>query len=445
MLSAQSVAWERAKSMGKGMNFSWMENWWNGSQSLNYSNYLDLNRLPSLKGELMVMKAIGVQTLRLPVVFDVWEDGQAPYTFERTEYFEVIDSLVAWATELDFKLIIDYQHGSLNATNHNTEALRIAEHWKQIARRYKDSDPDRIFYELYNEPHDISKATWQAVAQTIVDAIRSVDTEHTLIVGGIFWNGIDGLWDLRPFADDNIIYTFHFYEPFIFTHQGAEWVGAPVATTGIPYPHGSSPMPPLNWAAQSTWGANAYNDYATLGQIDALYDQLALAKMWSMTKNLPILCGEFGAYYKAGIENRCRHTTDVRSILEEMEIPYCYWEWDQGFSIFEGRPDLDNLPECMQEAWGDPLVSSLTDERLLRQKMLLFPNPTPGLINLYGNEERHYDQLRVISSNGQVLQNRTLQGGAETVDLSAFPKGMYVLQFLDLDDGEVMNRKVVKY
>ena len=28
---------------------------------------------------------------------------------------------------------------------------------------------------------------------------------------------------LEPLPDPNVIYVFHFYEPHIFTHQGATW------------------------------------------------------------------------------------------------------------------------------------------------------------------------------------------------------------------------------
>ena len=124
-LTAQSTAWDRVNSMGKGMNFSWMENWWGGSPALNYSNYLDLDRIPSLQGELDVMKEIGVETVRLPVVFDVWGGDEAPFDFVKVEYFEAIDSMVAWTKEREMKLIIDYHHGSLTEANHSSEALRI--------------------------------------------------------------------------------------------------------------------------------------------------------------------------------------------------------------------------------------------------------------------------------------------------------------------------------
>jgi endoglucanase len=72
----------------------------------------------------------------------------------------------------------------------------------------------------------MSPAVWKDAAYHVVTALRKVDKTRTLIVGAsATYNSIYELSRTVRLADENIIYTVHFYEPFFFTHQGASWVG----------------------------------------------------------------------------------------------------------------------------------------------------------------------------------------------------------------------------
>ena len=54
-------------------------------------------------------------------------------------------------------------------------------------------------------------------------AIRQGAPTHTIIATGARWDDDDDMIFLEPLRDPNVIYVFHFYEPHIFTHQGATW------------------------------------------------------------------------------------------------------------------------------------------------------------------------------------------------------------------------------
>ena len=54
------------------------------------------------------------------------------------------------------------------------------------------------------------------------------------MIGPGQWNSISGLKSLQlPEDDQNLIITVHYYLPFEFTHQGAEWVNGSDAWLGI--------------------------------------------------------------------------------------------------------------------------------------------------------------------------------------------------------------------
>src|SRR5260370_39472389 len=81
---------------------------------------------------------------------------------------------------------------------------------------------------------------WFGMQGKLISAIGAGAPRHTIIASGHRWSGLAELLFLQPYADRNIIYNFHFYEPFAFTHQGAGWAGPNLQFyKNVPYP--SSP------------------------------------------------------------------------------------------------------------------------------------------------------------------------------------------------------------
>lgn len=341
LLEAQTVPFQRVATLGKGLALSWLERYWLGDPDRNFANYFDVNGLQNRKNDLLVMKQMGIKTLRLPVWFTGWYSTSSTNpTVLTPQYFTAVDSFIRWTNDLDMNIIIDYHLGELNRQNLSTETVRIANIWKKIATRYAASNPNRVFFEIYNEPYDLTSAEWKNAANSIVASIRTVAPTHTLIVGGTQYNDIKYLDSLGTLRDTNIIYTFHFYEPFIFTHQGATWVdnGLPVATTGIPFPYNSATMPPMNPLAKNTWGESSYQYYNLNGTVEAINNQLRVAYQWQTAKQRPVYCGEFGsdALY-ADVASRCLLLKTIRQTLEVWKIPFAWWDWDGGFKMFRGN------------------------------------------------------------------------------------------------------------
>ncbi len=220
-----------------------------------------------------------------------------------------------------------------------------------MAKRYSNTDRNRVFFELFNEPNEVSEFEWQEVLNELVVVVRAQVPAHTFIVGAAQWNSKEALVNMELLKDTNLIYTFHFYDPFLFTHQGASWVGAAAATTGLPYPYRQQAMPNMSEETYGTWGAQKYARYPIEAQYDALYESLNTVAKWSKENKLPIFCGEWGAYKEyAAVADRCQFLGDVYSMLEKLQIPNAMWEWNGGFSFFNGKPEVENLSSCMKKA-----------------------------------------------------------------------------------------------
>jgi hypothetical protein len=109
--------------------------------------------------------------------------------------------------------------------------------------------------------------------------------------------------------DDRIILTIHYYNPFTFTHQGAEWVSGSDAWLGTPW-----------------------ND--TEADRESVESDFNYAIQFSETNNIPIHIGEFGAYSRADMASRERWTTFLARWFDGHKMSWAYWEFSAGFGIY---------------------------------------------------------------------------------------------------------------
>ena len=336
----QSTVFRRAQSLDNGISISWLEQTWNA----------DILEKAIIKvSDLKLLKQLGFKSIRLPVAFEYFQNNHTP----ETKVIQRIDEIFKFCQLYGFKLIICYHSGDLNENTYSAETPRVIDLWTKLAKKYKTQSADNLFFELYNEPPHMNPDIWTNAANNIISAIRKIDKNRTLIVGASNFNSIYELSRTGPLMDNNIIYTFHFYEPFFFTHQGADWVGDQVSTTGVPFPYNAQTFPPLNERAKGTPGDANYHKYNKDGNEQSVNDKLMIVKKWAQKNNVPLLCSEYGVYNKyADLDSRCRYIKAVRQTLKALKIPGIMWDYNSNFSIFNGEPALVNLPDCMQDAIG---------------------------------------------------------------------------------------------
>jgi endoglucanase len=179
---------------------------------------------------------MGMNAVRFYMFAGTFDDDAAPGVFKDAGW-RWLDDNVAWARKHGIYLILN-MHVPPGGFQSNGEghALwdvpanqdRLVGLWRAIARRYAH-EPVIGGYDILNEPGvPRAKTEWQALANRIVRAIREVDPRHIVIVERV--NSIAKQWtndaDMNfVWVDDaNVVYTFHFYEPFAYTHQFASWV-----------------------------------------------------------------------------------------------------------------------------------------------------------------------------------------------------------------------------
>jgi endoglucanase len=321
------------------------------------------------------IKSLGCDHIRLPIQLHDMA-GQAPDYVIDPLLFQFLDQIIDWAEELDLKLILD-NHTFDPAIDTSPDVVYpLIATWKQVAARYRDR-PQRLFYEILNEPHGIADSVWNDIQLQVIDAIRTEDTIHTIVVGPAEWNSYHNLHYMPFYSDSNLIYTFHFYDPFLFTHQGASWADPPMEIAGVPFPYEVSRMPALPLQLSGTWIENLYNNYPAEGTAAWVKNQLNIAVAFKLQRQQPLWCGEFGAYIpNSTTSDRARWIQTVRSFLEQNGIAWSMWEYQDGFGVFE--PGTSGL---FDYDLNIPIVEALGLTPAPQQEFELVPDSTG--FNLY--------------------------------------------------------------
>ncbi|MBO0933111.1 glycoside hydrolase family 5 protein [Fibrella aquatilis] len=180
----------------------------------------------------------GLNCVRFYLNYRYFEDDNQPYVYRQAGW-DWLDQNIAWAKKYGVYLILNmhvpqggYQSqgkgGALWDVVENQN--RLTKLWRAIARRYR-AEPAIAGFDLLNEPVTTQSIDqWKNLAQRITTAIREVDKGHLVVVERLNavagdWRDYNGERNMFLVNDANVMYQFHTYDPFEFTHQTFDWAG----------------------------------------------------------------------------------------------------------------------------------------------------------------------------------------------------------------------------
>ncbi|HEX4542301.1 MAG TPA: glycoside hydrolase family 5 protein [Candidatus Acidoferrum sp.] len=307
--------------------------------------------------DIALIKAMGFDHVRLSVnpqpMFQRKQADQIP-----ADYLGYLDAAVKMILDQGLAVIIDIHPDSdfkekLVADNEFVE--QFADYWRALARHYSDRGPEMVYFEILNEPEFHDRFRWQGVQAKLAVAIREGATRHTIIAAGAYWSSESELLFFDPLRDPNIIYNFHFYDPHVFTHQGANWSTNYVHyLKSLPYP--STPENVQEAAALIPDAANRLQvihyglDRWNAARMDGEIGQVAA---WAKRWGVPVTCNEFGVYRKAANPNdRAAWISDVRTTLEKYGIGWTMWDYSGGFGVVTKKDGQTAVDEVTVKALG---------------------------------------------------------------------------------------------
>jgi aryl-phospho-beta-D-glucosidase BglC (GH1 family) len=302
---------------------------------------------------------------------------------QRKEALKILGDAVKLALSAGLKVVFDY-HPVGQVPAFSLTALNVAaDEQASIAYRHMVAETaaflktlvpeaaQSIAIDLFNEPQfypcdGSGGRKWQSVLSALVKATRTAAPELTLIVSGACGGGVEGLVNLngKQLADANLLYSFHYYEPLTFTHQGTDvrkWL------TNVPWPPSVRSLDQsialgigkLQAQAKLSSGERITAESEIRGQLQKYYAEdkgqetldAAFAKLmgWSRANSISpehLFMGEFGAMaatlFRGGAAegDRLRWLTAVRQQAEKHGIGWAYWEYNNvhGMSLTNGTP-----------------------------------------------------------------------------------------------------------
>lgn len=182
------------------------------------------------RSDIEFIARTGANTIRLPFNYKLFTDEDYMGLTAKQDGFARIDSVIDWCRDNGLYLVLDMhdcpggQTGDNIDNGHGYPWLFESEYsqqlfckvWQDIANKYKN-EPVILGYELMNEPiapffdnkEDLN-AKLEPLYKRAVSAIRKVDTNHIILLGGAQWNSIFTMFQDWTF-DHNIMYTCHRY------------------------------------------------------------------------------------------------------------------------------------------------------------------------------------------------------------------------------------------
>jgi endoglucanase len=308
----------------------------------------------------------GMDHVRLPIDYTILEDDNTPYVYKE-DGFNFIDRCIDWCKKYNLNIILDLHKApgfSFSTLEKNTlfeseeKQQRFIRLWMFFAQRYLE-EGDNVIFELMNEVVEPTSCRWNKLAHKAIEAIRSVDRNRIIIYGGNRYSSINMLKEIDVVQDPRVVYTFHFYLPFLFTHQKAPFNKMFSAwNKALDYPGNAEGF--RAFMAEHPEFLDKYHDYQ---DENGLVKEPVFSKE-NMIKDVQpaidfinntckeVYCGEYGVIDQATMENRIRWSKDFISIMKELKIGRSVWSYKKmDFGLVDENSKVIN----------DELVKILSD------------------------------------------------------------------------------------
>ncbi|MCX7801139.1 MAG: glycoside hydrolase family 5 protein [Fimbriimonadales bacterium] len=341
----------------KGINLSHWFSQWHDLSPERFTTYVT-------ERDMDLIRRAGFDHVRLPFNPEpFWEDGpQGPSV--KAEPLGHYRRAVGGFVRRGLAVIVDMhpEDGFKDKLAKDPAFARDVERfWRAFAGRLADTDPNFVVFEILNEPSVDSRGAkdpvrlWAELNLRFARAIRAAAPRHTIVASGGGWTGVDQFDTLEPIRGvGNVVYNFHCYDPFVFTHQGATW-GWELSRfmRGVPYP--SSPEAVQDAIRQSdprvrdvltTYGNERWN-------LQRLRAHLKRAADWASRHRVYLTCNEFGVYIpNAPRESRLAWLRDMTTVLREYGIGWTMWDYAGGFAVAVGEPGSRRMDQGVLRALG---------------------------------------------------------------------------------------------
>jgi len=292
----------------------------------------------------------GFDHIRLPVDFRLClsPDG----SLDESKLTPIVNA-IAWSRARGLGLVLDAHFlpgADFNSVGGDSRVYtdaalqeKTAQCWRQMARRFANEGP-YLRFEILNEPVAAENKQLNPFMHKMLAAIRESNPTRIVYVTSNKWSSFHTVGDVVLPNDPYIALTIHFYEPIVFTHQRAPWVGftntlPPVAFPGV--------TPDVTGYTTSIFHMKLH----TGEPIDAagIEKTFASVSAWLAVHapKIEVYVGEFGVFNTADPESTRNWIRAVRTDSESRGWGWAVWDYNDSFGVRSrdgsGTPVLQGL------------------------------------------------------------------------------------------------------
>jgi type IX secretion system substrate protein len=105
--------------------------------------------------------------------------------------------------------------------------------------------------------------------------------------------------------------------------------------------------------------------------------------------------------------------------------------------------DMNQLTQGFHQA---NLIVSAVEDQIEWVQINVFPNPTSNILNIEWSENEASHTMSLYDASGKLLmsQKKSYQFMPDSLDLSAYPAGSYLLRFTNHNKNQVKTFKILK-
>jgi endoglucanase len=298
--------------------------------------------------DIAYIAELGFDHVRLPIdEMQMWHESG-----ERDEdAFEIMHNAVRWSLKYDLRVLIDLHILRSHHFNAEDKPLwteveaqdQFIDLWRDLSEALHDYPTDRVAYELMNEPVADDANDWNKLLARAFAAVRELEPGRTVVIGSNSWQSADTFDELVVPGDDNIILSYHFYEPFMLSHYRTPWTFLRDYTGPVHYPgviltqEEFDALPEDQKEVAKDWVGRTFNK-------EVLTTMMEKPMRVARELGLPLYCGEYGVFDKAPSADRMRWYADMIAIFEEHGVSSANWNYKSdefGLVGSDGQTFLD--------------------------------------------------------------------------------------------------------
>ena len=289
----------------------------------------------------------GFDHVRLPIDYNIVikPDGQLI-----EDGFNRIEKVIKWCKSYNLNIVLDLhktlgysfdegenESGFFTSKEYQDIFYRF---WNEMAERFGKYE-DMVMFELLNEVTDKEYlASWINIYKHAIGLIRAKLPNIKILIGSYWYNSVWTVKDLEGPFDENIVLSFHCYDPQLFTHQRAYWQKTMPAdfVTEYPVKYGF-----LRDKSKEIYGnSEMYEGFDENKTIDTEFFEFIFKSAIDTAEKFgtPLYCGEYGVIDRADIDSTLRWYKDIHEVLIRHNIGHALWSYrEMDFGLTDQRMD----------------------------------------------------------------------------------------------------------